>query len=191
ARAFVPLAGVNPQAQDEAIHNFVLDGPQRLWIQRLSGVELWQRDAARWTRQLRLGVSEGIPATEATGMRIDARHRLWLATRRGLFRIDPPDGGLPARVRPFGVREGLPSQEFVDRAIAIDEDGVLVASTGDGSLLLLDTNLADPPPVSPRLVIDALRVRRGDAWVDLPQAGGFELGPDDQDLEVVLRLLSY
>ena len=191
AQGFVPLPGLDSDGEAGNVHGFALDGQDRLWLQRLSGLELWQRGRVEWTRQLRLGVSEGIPATEATGMRIDARRRLWLATRRGLFRIDPPDGGLPARVRPFGVREGLPSQEFVDRAIAIDEDGVLVASTGDGSLLLLDTNLADPPPVSPRLVIDALRVRRGDAWVDLPQAGGFELGPDDQDLEVVLRLLSY
>ncbi len=190
-QAFVPLPGLNPPGEEETIYGFVLDGPDRLWLQRLSGLELWQRRQGRWTRQARLGVAEGIPATEATGMRVDARRRLWLATRRGLFRVDPPAGGQPARVRPFGVREGLPSQEFVERAIAIDEDGVLVASTGDGSLLLLDTTLPDPPPVSPRLVVDALRVRSGEGWMDLPQSGGFTLGPYDHDLEVVLRLLSY
>lgn len=190
-RAFVPLAGLNPQAQDGVIHDFVLDGPDRLWVQRLSGLELWQRGAAGWIRQLRLGVADGIPATEATGMDVDARHRVWLATRRGLFRIDPPAAGQPARVRPFGVREGLPSQEFVERALAIDRDGVLVASTGDGSLLLLDTTLPDPAPVSPRLVVDALRVRRGEDWAELPAAGGFRLYPQDAELEVAARLLAY
>lgn len=191
-RAFVPLAGLDPQARDGVIHNFVLDGPERLWLQRLSGVELWQRGSGRWTRQLRLGVVDGIPATEATGMRVDARRRLWLATRRGLFRIDPPGtGGQPARVRPFGVREGLPSQEFVERAMAIDRDGVLVASAGDGSLLLLDTNLPDPAPVSPRLAVDTLRVRRGEDWVELPTRGRFQLGAQDYELEVAARLLAY
>src|SRR5690606_753102 len=79
----------------------------------------------------------------------------------------------------------------LDRAIPIEEDGVLLASTGDGSLLLLDTCLPDPRPVAPRLVVDALRVRSGEGWMDLPQSGGFTLGPYDHDLEVVLRLLSY
>ena len=190
AGAFLPLPGLEP-AEGDAIHGFVLDGIDRLWLQRLSGLELWQRQHGRWNRQLRLGVGDGIPATEATGMRVDAGRRLWLATRRGLFRVDPPDGGGLAEVRPFGVREGLPSQEFVERAMAIDPDGVLVASTGDGSLLLLDTTLADPRPLSPRLVVDALRVRSGEEWVDLPRGGDFTLGPQDRDFEVVLRLLSY
>ncbi len=189
--AFVPLAGVKPPDGGAAIHSFVLDGADRLWVQRLSGLEMWQRAGPRWNLDLRLGVADGIPATEATGLRVDGQHRVWLATRRGLFRIDPPAGEQAARVRGFGVREGLPSQEFIERAIAIDGDGVLVASTGDGSLLLLDTTLADPLPVSPRLVIDTVRVRRGEERPRLPVAGGFQLDPRDHDLEVVARLLAF
>ena len=191
ARAFVPLPGVTPPSDGATIHSFVLDGAERLWVQRLSGLELWRRASTGWRQELHLGVAEGIPATEATGMRVDGERRLWLTTRRGLYRIDPPVDGQPARVRPFGVREGLPSQEFVERALAIDQNGVLVATTSDGSLLLLDTTLPDPQPASPRLVVDSLRVRRDDAWAELPATGGFELEPGDHELEVAARLLAY
>ena len=98
---------------------------------------------------------------------------------------------MSASVRRFGVREGLPSQEFTERALALDADGVLVAGTGDGSLLLLDTVMADPVRPPPNFVVDALRVRRGEALVDLPLQGGFELRPDDHDLSVVTRLMAF
>ena len=186
-RAFVALPGMDPQP----VLAFAFDGPGRLWLQRLNGLESWGLDAGTWTRQLHLGIGQGIPATEATGLVVDRQRRAWLATRRGLFRVDPDRGDGTPSVRRFGVREGLPSQEFTERALALDNAGVLVASTDDGSLLLLDTAQSDPPHPSPALVVDAVRVRRGDALVELPVDGGFDLGPNDHDLQVVVRLPAF
>ena len=186
-RSFVALPGMDPQP----VLGFAFDGADRIWLQRLTGLEAWDREQGQWQRRLHLGMGEGIPATEATGLVVDAQHRAWLSTRRGLFRVDPEGGEDAASVRRFGVREGLPSQEFTERALVLDGAGVLVASTDDGSLLLLDTAQSDPPHPSPALVVDAVRVRRGDAVVALPAAGGFELDPDDHDLQVVARLPAF
>jgi len=187
ARAFQVPAGMDSQP----VLAFAFDGPDRVWLQRLTGLEAWDRTQGRWHRRLHLGVGQGIPATEATGMVVDRLHRAWLATRRGLFRIEPDFAAGTASIRRLGVREGLPSQEFVERALTIDASDVLVASTGDGSLLLLDTAAPDPVRPPPGFVVDAIRVRRGEDLVDLPVEGGFELRPDDHDLEVVTRLMAF
>lgn len=186
SRSFVALPGMDEQA----VHAFAFDGPARIWLHRLTGLEVWDLNDGQWRRSLHLGISAGIPATEATGLVVDGQGRAWLATRRGLFRIEAgSEGG--ATVRRFGVREGLPSQEFTERTLVLDHGGVLVASTGDGSLLLLDTTMPDPMPPPPPLVVDAVRVQRGEAPVELPVRGAFELRPDDHDLQVVARLLAY
>jgi len=188
-RAFLALPGM---AQAGApVQAFALDGSRRLWVHSRAGLELWALGDDAWNLVVRLGPDAGIPATEATGLVVDAQHRAWLATRRGLFRVEPPGNGRAAAVRTFGVREGLPNQEFTERALALDADGVLVAGTGDGALLLFDTRVRDPDPPTPRLVVDAVRVRRGEHTLELPIAGGFDLEPGDQDLHVSPRLLSF
>ncbi|MBO9716086.1 MAG: response regulator [Pseudoxanthomonas sp.] len=189
SRSFEALPGMDSQP----VRAFAFDGPRRIWLHRVNGLEAWDHDpeSAAWQRRLHLGIGQGIPATEATGLVVDRLHRAWLTTRRGLFRVDPGTiDGMPS-VRRFGVREGLTSQEFTERALALDASGVLVASAGDGSVLLLDTNMPDPARPPARLVVDAIRVRRGEALVDLPTAGGFELLPDDHDLQVVARLMAF
>ncbi|WP_246191050.1 ATP-binding protein [Pseudoxanthomonas taiwanensis] len=186
-RAFLPLPGL----ETGPIITFVLDGPRRLWVQGLSGVQMWEEVRGTWQLRERLGVDDGVPATEATGLVVDQARRLWLGTRRGLFRIEPSDGARPARVSHFGVREGLPSQELVENALALDARGVLVAALGDGSLLLLDTTMPDPDPVVPYLVIDGVKVRRGDDELALPVGGAFTLQPGDRDLQVTARLLAF
>ncbi len=188
-RAFIALPGMEPATS--AVTAMAMDGPGRLWRHSLGGLELWAQDGGRWTLEVRLGPGEGIPATEATGMLVDPGHRVWLGTRRGLFRVQVPGDGRPPQVRPFGVREGLPNQEFSDGPLALDRDGVLVAGTGDGSLLLLDTRAPDAAPTMPRLVVDAVRVRRDDQLLELPVGGGFQLQPGDQDLRVSARLLVF
>ena len=98
-------------------------------------MELWRKGAQSWSREERLSVAQGVPAVESTGLEIDAARQLWLATRRGLFRVDP----YSRQSRHFGVRNGLPSQEFNDGALLLTADGTLVGSMADGAVMLLDT----------------------------------------------------
>ncbi len=183
ARRFLPVPGTG----GERVFSFTFQDPTRLWLHRLSGLELWRGDARGWRREKRLAMAEGVPAVESTGLEVDASKRLWLASRRGLIRIDPQTG----QVRNFGVRDGLLSQEFNDRALFITDDGVLTGSATDGSIMLLDTRLPDPAAVTPNLVLDSIQVSRDDRTISLPGEGGFELQPGDHELQISARLLSF
>ncbi|MET1163442.1 MAG: ATP-binding protein [Pseudoxanthomonas sp.] len=183
-RRLVPL----PAFGEERVFAFVFETADRLWLHRLSGLESWHRDASgRWRLAKRVAATEGLPALESTGLQIDAQKRLWLATRRGLFRFDPQSG----RLRNYGVRDGLLSQEFNDRALLMTDAGVLAGTAADGSVMLLDTRLPDPAPVTPHLVLDALQVSRDDRIVSLPTTGAFDLRPGDHELQISARLLSF
>ena len=163
AARFVPV----PAMGSERVYAFAFEHADRLWLHRMSGVEAWRRDAAGWVRERRIGADEGLPAVESTGLAVDPQRRVWLGTRRGLFRIDPNLRGSRALLRNFGVREGLLSQELNDRGLLMTADGLLATTAADGSVALLDTHLPDPKPVTPNLVVDSLQVSRGDT-VQLP-----------------------
>lgn len=192
AQAFVTVV----RAGVERILSFAFVGNDTVWLHRLSGLERWQAGADGWQQTAAVGPRQGLPALESTGLAVDPQQRLWLATRRGVFRVevkaDPARlAALDVRVRNFGVRDGLMSQEFNDRGLLMLADGLLAGSTADGSVMLLDTQLPDSPPHTPNLLIDSLHVSRGDRAVPLSPRGGFQLRPDDQELQLSLRLLSY
>jgi ligand-binding sensor domain-containing protein/CheY-like chemotaxis protein/nitrogen-specific signal transduction histidine kinase len=181
-RAFVAV----PATAGRRVHAFAFDGADLLWLHRVDGLERYVRRDGRWRRTVLPGPAR-LPAVESAAMRIDAAHRVWLSTRRGLFRVDPASGA----VRGFGVRHGLASQEFVDHALALTGAGVLVAPTESGSVVMVDTRAADPPKPRPALRIDALEVRRDGRWQALPDDGRVRLAPGERELRVRMRLLDY
>jgi ligand-binding sensor domain-containing protein/CheY-like chemotaxis protein len=180
-----------PALGSERVYAFAFEHGDRLWLHRMSGVEAWRREADGWVRERRIGAAEGLPAVESTGLAVDPQRRVWLGTRRGLFRIDPNLRGSRALLRNFGVREGLLSQELNDRGILMTADGLLATTAADGSVALLDTHLPDPRPITPNLVLDSLQVSRGDTVLHLPPMAALELRPEDHELLVGTRLLSY
>ncbi|MBN6149566.1 response regulator [Xanthomonas sp. AmX2] len=172
----------------ERVQSFAFADARTLWLHRRSGLEQWRRDGGRWQRVRRYAGADGVPATESSGLAVDAQGRAWLAMRRGLFRVDPRQA---VPVRGFGTRDGLGSQELVNRGLLLGADGVLVAAAADGTVALLDTQQPDPPPVPLALSVESVQVRRGETPVTLPRDGGFVLRPQDRDLRVVARLLSF
>ena len=162
------------------------DGADTLWLARLTGIERYRRHGDTWRHEETIGPSDGIPAVEAAGMRVDRAHRVWLATTRGLFRWD----GAAHRLRRFGVQDGLSSQEFIDRAITLTDAGVLAAATADGGVVLVDTTASDPAPTRPDLRIDQVAVRRDGRWQGLPP-GAIALSPQEHELRVRARLLAF
>ncbi|SFV35049.1 ligand-binding sensor domain-containing protein [Pseudoxanthomonas sp. YR558] len=175
----------------DRVYAFAFEHADRLWLHRMSGVEAWRHEGGKWIRERRIGAAEGLPAVESTGLAVDPQRRVWLGTRRGLFRIDANLRGSRALLRNFGVREGLLSQELNDRGLLMTTEGLLVTTAADGSVALLDTHLPDPRPVTPNLVLDSLQVSRGDSVIHLPAGEGIELRPEDHELLVGTRLLSY
>ncbi|MHB8912851.1 MAG: hybrid sensor histidine kinase/response regulator, partial [Lysobacter sp.] len=178
-----PVAGI---AAGDRVFGFAFDGADALWLQRLSGLEHYQRCGSRWRLHGRAGVADGIPAVEGSGLRVDSRHRVWLASLRGLFRWDPQR----RHVRRFDLQDGLSSQEFSDHAMTLTEAGVLVAALADGGVVLIDTLADDPPASRPGLFWDRVQVRRAGQWQALAIAAPV-LGTNDRELRVQLRLLAY
>jgi signal transduction histidine kinase/ActR/RegA family two-component response regulator len=180
---FVRVRAMGPSR----VHGLAFDDADVAWLQRVTGLERFQRAAGRWMRTARAGPAEGLPAVEGAALRVDGQHRVWLSTPRGLYRWDPRIRA----VRRFGVQHGLGSQEFVDGALALGDDGMLAASTVDGTAVLVDTRMPDARPATPPLRIDSVAVRRDGRWHEWPAGQPVELTPGDDEFRVRARLLAF
>ena len=187
ARRFVNVPGL-PARPVEA---FVMAPDGALWTYRLGLLEEWRQAGGRWRPARRLTSLEGVPASEAMDLRVDPQGRFWLATRRGLWRLDPsaPRGHPVARA--FGPRDGLSSPEFIRGCLRMDRGGVLAGATVDGQLLLVDTRMPDAPAATPPLRIEEISVLRDGQRTSLPIQGTVALRGTDRQLRVSARLLSY
>lgn len=186
-RRFVAVPGIPCRAVDA----FVLAADGALWTYHLGLLEEWRRAGTHWRPARRLSNAEGVPAIEAMDLRADMQSRLWLATRRGLWRIDPAaPRGLPV-TRAFGPRDGLSSSEFIRGCLRMDRSGVLAGATVDGNLLLVDTLMPDAPATPPPLRVEEISVVRNGQRTALPIEGTIELRSTDRQLRVSARLLSY
>ncbi len=169
---------------------FDFDASGGVWLQRLHGLERFEEHQGQWRRTHHLGPTDGIPAVEGSGLKVDRAGRIWLSTPRGLYRVEPDSG----RVHPFGLHDGLASQEFVKRAIALDAAGHLLAATADGTVLRVDTAMPDPAPGTAALRVHALDIRRDGGWQALPAAdaeGRWRIAAGTRELRVQLRLLAF
>jgi signal transduction histidine kinase/CheY-like chemotaxis protein len=183
SRRFVAPPGL---PTGDRVHAFAFQRDGALWLQRLSGLVQYRFDGVRWRAAAEAGPRDGIPAVEASGLAVDGAGRVWIASRRGLYRWDPT----ARQVRQFGLGDGLTSQEFNDRALVLTRDGVLHATLADGGVVQLDTRVPDPPPRRPVLQIDRVETRREGRWHAL-DARAPALAPNDRELRVQLRLLAF
>ena len=161
-----------------------------LWLQRLQGLQRFEPAPGGWHRTHRVGPDAGIPAVEGSGLEVDGAGRVWVSSLRGLYRWDPARG----QVRHFGLHDGLSSQEFVKRALALDGAGRLLAATADGAVVRLDTRGAEPPPDVPVLRTLGVDTRHAGGWRAAPRSAGeavWTLAPDTRELRVQLRLLAF
>lgn len=176
-----------PELGDERVYALAFDGRDVLWLQRLSGMDRYRLIQGHWQLEAHVGVDEGMPAVGAAGIRVDARHRVWVSTPRGLFRWDPVRRILSRQ----SMQDSTSSQEYLDRALAISNNGVLAAATADGGLLLVDTNAADPASRTPVLRFDLFSVRRDGQWHDMPISEGLVLQSDDREIRMHAHLLAF
>ena len=184
AERFVAVPGVS-QGQ---IYDLVWIDPQQLWLARQGAFERYQWDGLGLRLIQRVDATYGMPPVSMGGLALARDGRVWATTPRGLVRWDPQT----RRVQQFNERDGLPDAEFTGRPPAIGADGRVLAVTQTG-LVGFDPDAADVVLPPSQLVIAQVRVRRDDArgWQPLPADGTLLLGPDDRDLQIDARLLSY
>ena len=168
----------------EDVSGFVPVGNDQLWLYRVGLLERWEQRDQRWEKTR--AISEGLPSIPTNGLQRDAQGRLWLATQRGLLRVDAATG----QVRSFGVRDGLSSQEFLEKCLYQLDDGVLASTTSDGALVLVDPSLPDRVLTPPPLLLQTPTVVRQGAVVPLTDPE-MRLRAGDRELRVGMRLLSF
>jgi signal transduction histidine kinase/ActR/RegA family two-component response regulator/sugar lactone lactonase YvrE len=176
-----------PGAPKGRVFAFALAPDGRFWLHRVGALERyrWQADALH--PDLHFGASAGLPAVESGGLLVDRAGRAWLGTTRGLLRFDPGQ----RQWRNFGMRDGLPGQELHALApLALPSGHALVSS--NEALVLFDPMALPPRPTRATLVLDAVSLHRGERELSLPTDGrAVLLQPDDRDLRIEARLLSF
>ena len=174
-------------APDSHIYGFAVVPPDTLWLHRMGALEAYHWDGKSLARFLSVGADAGMPAVGSGGLMADRSGAIWLTTTRGLLRYDPVGG----RLRVFGVRDGLPSQEFLTQPPLMLPQGIGLASTNAG-LLLFDPARIHAAGGAPRLTLDAISLRRDDVVLPIAvDSTRVTLRPDDRELKITARLLSF
>ncbi len=185
-----------PGAPEREVKAFAFENPRRLWTAGIGVLEAWRWDGQRLQREFGLGPRDGLPLAEARGLTVDAAGLVWMTTTRGLVRVDP----YARSVRVYGVRDGLPSQEFSGRPVPRPGDGRILVGSPEG-LVLFDPAVVRPSKRAPQLIVESIDLRRrneriafatgdsGDARYTAPPP--VLLADGDRDLRIVARLLSF
>ena len=176
-----------PEMGAERVYALAFDGNDTLWLQRVSGLQQYLRRSGRWQRGVRVDVGSGMPAVAASGMRVDARHRVWVSTSRGLYRWDPRSRNL----RRIGAQDETRSQEYLDRALAMSPERLLAVASADGGIVLVDTDAPDPAGTSPVLRFDRVSARRNGQWQDVPLRTSLKFARKDREFRIGAHLLAF
>ncbi|WP_315386707.1 ATP-binding protein [uncultured Stenotrophomonas sp.] len=181
---FQPVPGIAPGN----LYDMVWISPEEAWLARKGSLERYRWDGLSMTLRERVGAAQGMPPVSIGGLAMGADGQVWATTPRGLVSWHPREH----RLRVYGERDGLPDVEFSGRPPVSGADGRVLAVTATG-LVAFDPNAPDTPLPPSQLVIDNIQVRRDDAegQQSLPVNAPLLLGPDDRDLIVSARLLSY
>ncbi|MGO1073762.1 ATP-binding protein [Lysobacter sp. CA199] len=192
------LVAVPGAPTDADIQAFAFEGEQRLWVAGFGSLDVYRWDGQRLQREFGLGLRDGMPSTEARGLTVDSAGVVWMTTTRGLIRVDP----FAHSIRVYGVKEGLPSQEFKRAPVPRPGDGRILIGSPEG-LVLFDPAVVRPIRDAPSLIVESIEVRRGSRRVSFPtfmtdpalavtgRVPKVNIADGDRDLRIVARLLSF
>ncbi|WP_119719104.1 hybrid sensor histidine kinase/response regulator [Cognatilysobacter tabacisoli] len=182
ARRFTPVPG----APAGRVCGFALAPDGDVWLAGVGELSRHRWDGERLQQIDVFGAEDGMPVLAPSGLTLDGNGIVWVTTTRGLLRLDPATRAL----RRYGVRSGLPSQEFDSAPVARVSDGRLLVGHPEG-LLVFDPAVVRPATVGPPVAIETVDARRGDARAAFDPSRPFVLAAGDRDLRVIARLLSF
>lgn len=174
-----------PGSPNEAVHAIAFDAANSLWLHRLGALERFELRDGSLHRVDNMGSAQGWPAMQVSAMHVAADSGLWVASQRGLWRID----GDHHSVRQFSERDGLPSAELTG-GFAIGRDGTIFASSR-GGVIAFDPAAISLDSPAPPLQVTRLSVRRNGSLDELDPARPVSLQHDDRDLAIEARALSF
>ena len=163
-----PLDAAGPGEGELNPRDLFQDHLGRLWIgTRFRGLRVSDEPTATAPAFRSATTAEALASDAVWSIAEDRNGRLWLATARGLDRLDPLTGS----VRHFGPDEGL-AHEVVNHII-VDRRGDMWAATS-GGVSRLDPRAGDEPRPPPRVWIE--RVSVAGEQVPLSPTGAARVG---------------
>jgi signal transduction histidine kinase/ligand-binding sensor domain-containing protein len=102
------------------INHLLVDKQGQLWVGSNGGLSRFDANTGRFQSFTQ---KDGLPNNTVYSMAEDNGGNLWLATNKGLARFTPPNGKRQAQVMNFDEKDGLPSREFNQGAVAIGATG--------------------------------------------------------------------
>ena len=174
-----------PGLPSEAVHALTFDGTNSLWLHRLGALERYEWNAGVLRLTDRLASAQGWPAMQVSALHVAADHSVWVASQRGLWRVDADDHS----IRQFSERDGLPSAELIGD-FAVARDGTIYASSRAGVVAFDPAAISLDSPAPP-LQVTAMSIRREGSRHEFDASRPITLLHGDQDLSVQARVLSF
>lgn len=158
------------------------------WLAAPARLEAWRWHQGRLSLVASYAAGQGVPAVDTLRLALDPSGQPWLATPRGLWRLDAGLG----RLRRFGQAHGLADQALGQGSFWLSEEGFGVAAAASGWQLFDGERLGSRARPLPALVIDSVQLRRRGAPVSLPvDTRLLRLGSEDRELRLGARLASF
>jgi len=184
AQAFEDVPGAPPGDWLD----LAVGGDGTLWLAAPARLEAWRWRANRLEPVATHGAGQGVPAVDSLRLALGPSGQPWLATPRGLWRLDAGQ----TRLQGFGQAHGLADQALGDGPLWLSGRGIGVAGAASGWQLFDAGRLGPPSRSAPALVLDSVQLRRRGQSVSLPaETRLLRLGPDDQELRLGARLVSF
>lgn len=113
---------------------FFLDSKGRLWIGTRSGLNLVLQEDQVTRAQFRIyGSEDGLPNDVIHAIEEDGNGHLWISTNRGLVQFNPDvEPGRSPVLKIYSQADGLPGNNFIYRAAARSEEGMMYFGTASG-----------------------------------------------------------
>ncbi|MBD8525003.1 hybrid sensor histidine kinase/response regulator [Pseudomarimonas arenosa] len=171
-----------PELGSEPVDAIALDGGERLWLARKTGLQRYQREQTGW----QLVGNYPLPGSvEAGDLWLDPEQHVWVSSARGLLHFDP----LRERYQHYTLIDGLPDQVFRPGSIASDDRGQFAVVSQSG-VLLVDPQEFERPEGLPPVRVQPLRWQRQGRQLSA-DAADLELQHDDRELRFSARAASF
>ena len=174
-----------PGIPSDVIHAIAFDGKGSLWLHRLGTLERYDLRDGVFAPGIKFTSTEGWPAMQVSDLHVAADGSIWVASQRGLWRIDTDLQGM----RRFSERDGLPSAELVGHFARAADGSVYVNSRA--GLVGFDPLAISLDSPAPLLNLTGLSVRRDGEVLTLDIHAPVELDHSDRELNVMARALSF
>lgn len=170
----------------QRIHAFAFAPDGTLWLHRLGALEQYRLTDGKAIFLQRIDAADGWPTLIARGLELDSSGVLWVASPRGLLRVDPQTHA----IRSFDSHDGLPSSEL--RGLTIGTNGHLFATTLASGVFAFNPLILSENSTPPPLLLTGITLRREANDLSLnPDKNPLALRWDDRDIHIESRALSY